>query len=64
MKTTTYIGDGVYATKNSYGIVLTTGHHEESQADNVILLENSVMDSFSKWANNGWRDYNSGKEYK
>ena len=63
MRTTTYLGDGVYVTKHSYGIVLTTGHHEESKADNVILLDNGVLNSLSKWSNGGWRDYDSGEKY-
>jgi len=63
MRTATYIGDGVYATKHSFGIVLTTGHHQESEADNTIVLENNVYDSFTKWVNNGCPDYNTGEKY-
>ena len=41
-----YLGDGVYASRNQWGqIVLTTGHHEEARADNVIFLEPEVAEA-------------------
>ena len=39
-----YMGDAVYATHcDTNSIMLTTDHHEEAQAGNVIFLEPSVM---------------------
>ncbi len=38
-----YLGDGVYASLNSFGqIVITTGHHNPDEADNVIYLEPEI----------------------
>lgn len=45
-----YIGDGVYATHKEDGdIMLTTGTHEEHQADNVIHLEPDVLNSLHQY---------------
>lgn len=41
--TTKYIGDGVYATFNGYGITLTTGSHVVEEADLVIHLESETI---------------------
>lgn len=42
----TYVGDGLYVRTDSLGaLVLTTGHHEQAQADNVIVLEPEVWAS-------------------
>lgn len=38
-----YLGDGVYAHLDSGSIVLTTGHHEPSKADNAVYLEPDVL---------------------
>jgi hypothetical protein len=44
IKEPTYLGDGVYMSPcRDGGIMLTTGHHLETQADNVIYLEPSVL---------------------
>lgn len=37
-----YIGDGVYVTLKNGLLTLTTGHHDEERADNVVHLEPSV----------------------
>jgi hypothetical protein len=44
-----YIGDGVYATENEYGLILTTGHHEQAKADNIIALEPSVIAALERY---------------
>jgi len=44
--THTYLSDGVYLKidKDSiYPVILTTGHHDESVADNVIYLELTAL---------------------
>ena len=46
----TYLGDGVYATEDDRGIVLTTGTHVITEADNVIVLEPKVWAALRKWA--------------
>lgn len=46
-----YLGDGVYASWNGEQIILTTGHHDPANADNVIFLEPDVLralDAFRK----------------
>ena len=43
-----YLSDGVYVRleKDSiYPIILTTGHHDESVADNVIYLELTALEA-------------------
>lgn len=46
-----YLGDGVYGTLliETQQIMLTTGHHERAQADNVIYLDAAVLDAFELW---------------
>jgi hypothetical protein len=46
----TYLGDGVYATEDDRGIVLTTGTHVIAEADNVVVLEPKVWAALKKWA--------------
>jgi hypothetical protein len=46
----TYLGDGVYATEDDRGIVLTTGSHVLTEADNVVVLEPKVWAALRKWA--------------
>lgn len=46
----TYLGDGVYATEDDRGIVLTTGTHVIDQADNVVVLEPKVWAALKRWA--------------
>ena len=46
----TYLGDGVYATEDDRGIVLTTGTHVILEADNVVVLEPQVWAALRKWA--------------
>jgi hypothetical protein len=41
-----YLGDGVYAQFDGYGIVLTTGHHDPVEASNAIVLEPEVVNAF------------------
>jgi len=43
-----YLGDGVYVTHEPAGhgkgdVILTTGHHEPHMADNVVVLESSLV---------------------
>lgn len=38
-----YLGDGVYASYRDGYVILTTGHHDEYQADNVIAFEPEVL---------------------
>jgi len=38
-----YLGDGVYAYFDGYGIVLRTGHHEETLCENQVYLEPEVL---------------------
>lgn len=41
-----YLGDGAYATVDKdafHPLILTTGHHDPEQAENVIYMEPSVM---------------------
>ena len=39
-----YLGDGVYATAQpeSECVMITTGHHEESKADNVVYIDHAI----------------------
>ena len=39
----TYLGDGVYAEFDGYGIWLRTGNHEDHLCDNKIYLEPDVL---------------------
>lgn len=39
-----YLGDAVYVhVTDDDSLVLTTGHHEPSQADNVIYMDENVV---------------------
>lgn len=38
-----YLGDGVYAYFDGYGIWLRTGDHREERCDNKIYLEPEVL---------------------
>lgn len=44
-----YIGDGVYAQFDGYGVVLTTGSHLESECDQRITLEPQVIEDFIRY---------------
>ena len=45
-----YLGDGVYATAEEDGsIMLTTGHHEQLEAGDVIFLEPRVLASLDQY---------------
>lgn len=44
-----YMGDGVYATDDQRGLIITTGHHLVSQADNVIVLEFDVLAALERY---------------
>jgi hypothetical protein len=44
-----YLGDGVYASFDGYSIVLTTGNHQATKADNVIVMEFQVVESFEEY---------------
>ena len=39
----TYLGDGVYAEHDGFGIWLRANHHEHSQASDKIYLEPEVL---------------------
>lgn len=43
------MGDGVYATDDQRGLIITTGHHLVSQADNVIVLEFDVLAALERY---------------
>ncbi len=44
-----YLGDGVYAFFDGYGIWLRTGDHREELCDNKIYLEGDVFLSLNKF---------------
>lgn len=44
-----YLGDGAYAHYDGYHVVLTTGHHLISEADNVIALDPDVMENVAAY---------------
>ena len=49
-----HLGDGVYVSKKSYEggggqLILTTGHHEVSRADNKVFLDGTVVTALLKW---------------
>lgn len=44
-----YLGDGVYASFDHRGLVITTGHHLPEKADNVIVLEPFVIAELEKY---------------
>lgn len=45
----TYLGDGVYATFDGYGIWLTANHHLRSQATDEIYIEPSVWKNYGEF---------------
>ena len=45
-----YIGDGVYAEFDGYGIWLRTGDHRDEKCDNKIYLEPSVLNDLINFA--------------
>jgi hypothetical protein len=49
MENTEYLGDGVYATYDSYAITLTTGSHLEEEADTIIWLEPEVVEALLRF---------------
>ncbi len=44
-----YIGDGVYAFFNGFGIWLRTGNHEDEKCDDKIYLEPCVLNSLNSF---------------
>lgn len=44
-----YLGDGVYAEFDGFGIWLRTGSHEHNLCDDKIYLEPDVFDSLNKF---------------
>jgi hypothetical protein len=44
-----YIGDGVYIRDDGYQLVLTTGHHLEAEADNIVCLEDECVDGLLRF---------------
>lgn len=44
-----YLGDAVYICLDPYGVVLTTGHHLEEEASQVIILEPEVVQALVKY---------------
>lgn len=60
MKHSEYIGDGVYVNitdECGHQMTITTGHHEEIYADNVVHIEPQVFINLVKVAARfGWID--------
>lgn len=44
-----YLGDGVYAYFDGYGIWLRTGDHREELCDDKIYIEPDVLNSLNKF---------------
>lgn len=44
-----YIGDGVYAEFDGFGIWLRTGDHRDDYCDNKVYLEPDVLDSLNRF---------------
>ena len=44
-----YIGDGVYAEFDGFGIWLRTGDHREEKCDDKIYMEPDVLDSLNRF---------------
>lgn len=42
-----YIGDGVYAEFDGFGLILRTGNHQDHKCDNKIYLEDDVLKSLN-----------------
>lgn len=51
MRNPEYLGDGVYAEFNGFGIWLRTGDYRQEIADDSIYLEPEVLDSLNKFYN-------------
>lgn len=49
MENPIYLGDGVYAEYDGYGIWLKTGDHREAFCDNKIYLEDMVLASLNNF---------------
>lgn len=51
MENPIYLGDAVYGTLDleTGSIILTTGTHLESKADDVIVLEPAVLSNLVEW---------------
>jgi hypothetical protein len=43
-----YLGDGVYAEKTDFHIILRTGSHRDEDCDNKIYLEGHVLNNLSQ----------------
>lgn len=44
-----YVGGGVYAEFDGYGIVLRTSHHDDAYCDNKIYLEPFVLSGLNEF---------------
>jgi hypothetical protein len=44
-----YLGDGVYVSESYGPVILTTGHHDPDQADDVIFLDEEVLEGLLRW---------------
>ncbi len=44
-----YLGDAVYASVEHDSLVLTTDHHEQRQAGNVIILDLSTLAALERY---------------
>lgn len=42
---TSYLGDGVYATFDEFGVMLTTEHHKPECAKNVVWLDPEISEN-------------------
>ena len=62
--TSTYIGDGVYASFDGYHLTLTTGHHDPVDADNIVHLEPGLLTLINTWVKAGHPDYNTGLKHE
>ncbi len=61
---TEYIGDGVYAIYDGYGIWLHTGDHREHLAENKVFLEPEVFESLMKFADKFYKRKDGKKLWK
>lgn len=55
-----YLGDGVYVKPHPAdptAVILTTGHHLNSKADNVIVLEEGIIDGLTAYLQRFKNDY-------
>lgn len=48
-KNHTYLGDGVYAEFDGYGIWLRTGNHQDHLCDDKIYIEPNVLRGLNKF---------------